>query len=191
MKIPVSVYLLLLGAFLAVGCSSTIDDYNDVSYSLVDQNGDSVQFPADFKGAPVVMGFIYTNCPDICSFITANIHKIWQEMGRPEDIHLVLVTFDPERDTPEALKEYAGAFSMDRPPFTFLTGTEEEVEAMMQRTGVRTQVSYTMETDAGEELYFLNHTDKILLIDRDSRLIMDYGGSMTPPDIIIEDLQSL
>lgn len=112
-------------------------------------------------------------------------------MDQPDDIYFVLATFDPERDTPDVLKNYAEAFNMDRPPFRFLTGSADEVDAFMARVGVRSQVSYTRETEDGNELYFLNHSDKMLLIDENSRLIMEYGGSMTPVNIIVEDLKRL
>lgn len=184
--------LIFLISLLFVGCGNdTIDDYNDVSFDLTDQNGEPITFPDDFKGQPAVLGFVYTNCPDICSFITANLYKIWTEMDQPDDIYFVLATFDPERDTPDALKNYAEAFSMDQPPFRFLTGSADEVDAFMARVGVRSQVSYTRESEDGNELYFLNHSDKILLIDENSRLIMEYGGSMTPVNIIVEDLKRL
>jgi len=187
-----SVILLFLIYIAASGCGNDAkDDYNDVSFDLIDHNGIPVTFPDDFKGTPVVLGFVYTNCPDICSLITANLYKIYQEMGQPEDIRFVIATFDPERDTPEVLHNYASAFNMDQLPFTFLTGSKDEIDAFMTRVGVRSEVSYTREMDDGEELYFLSHTDKILLIDHNSRLIMDYGGSMTPTNIIIEDMQQL
>ncbi len=191
-RFKLSLIILIFSLAALSGCgSSALDDYNDVSFNLVDQNGQDVTFPDDFKGQPLVLGFVYTNCPDICSFITANLYKTWVELEEPDDIHFVIATFDPERDTPEVLKNYAEAFNMDRPPFRFLTGPEDEIEAFMQRTGVRSQVSYTREIENGDDLYFLSHTDKILLIDQNSRLIMDYGGSMTPTHIITEDLQKL
>ncbi len=184
--------LFIVTIGIAVSCSSpALDDYSDVQFQLVDQNGDSVIFPDDFEGAPVVMGFIYTNCPDICSFITANVSKIYNEMDDPGDTQFVLVTFDPNRDTSEVLKGYADAFDMDREPFQFLTGDPDVIDQLMTRVGVRTQESYSRDTENGERMYFLNHSDKILLIDSRSRLIFDYGGSMTPPNIIIEDLEKL
>lgn len=177
---------------MIAGCGNHAkDDYTDVTFDLVDHNGTPVTFPDDFKGTPLVLGFVYTNCPDICSFITANLYKIYQEMGEPDDIRFVIVTFDPERDTPEVLHNYASSFSMDQPPFTFLTGPVDEIDAFMERVGVRSEISYTREMDDGDDLYFLNHTDKILLVDQNSRLIMDYGGSTTPANIIIEDLNKL
>jgi protein SCO1 len=174
------------------GCGpERLDDYSDVRYELTDQNGETVIFPDDFRGAPLVMGFIYTNCPDICSFITANVGKVYEELDNPDDTQFVMVTFDPERDTPEVLKKYADAFGMDREPFRFLTGDPETIDAFMERISLRTQESFVRELDDGERIYFLNHSDKILLIDQNSRLVFDYGGSMTPVNIIVEDLKKL
>jgi len=194
MQLPLRViYLLILTtSFFISGCSSpALDDYNDVSFELVNQNGEKIVFPDDFTGAPLVMGFIYTHCPDICSFITANVGKVYEEMANPGNTQFVLVTFDPERDTPTVLKEYARAFDMDKPPFQFLTADPETINKFMERVSVRTQESYSRELETGDRMYFINHSDKILLIDQRSRLIFDYGGSMTPVHIIIEDLEKL
>lgn len=187
-----SLFITLALAGLFISCSSpALDDYSDVRFELVDQNGVTMVFPDDFQGAPVVMGFIYTHCPDICSFITANLSKVYEEMSDPGDTQFVMVTFDPNRDTPEVLKGYANAFDMDREPFQFLTGDPEVIDELMIRVGVRIQESFSRDIDENDRMYFLSHSDKILLIDSRSRLIFDYGGSMTPPHIIIEDLEKL
>lgn len=182
----------LLVLFLVTSCGpDRLDDYSNDSFSLTNQDGESVTFPDDFEGSPLVVGFIYTNCPDICSFITANVRKIHNADTHPEDTQFALITFDPERDRPDVLKSYAGAFDMDRDPFHFLTGSPEEIERLMERVKIRKEVSSEQETDSGESIYFLSHSDKILLIDSQSRLVFDYGGSMTPVDIVAEDLSKL
>lgn len=187
--LPVIIMLILL---MFGGCQNeAIDDFSDISFELTNQNGETVLFPDDFEGAPLVLGFIYTNCPDICSFITANVQNVYQQMGNPGDVQFALITFDPGRDTPEVLKKYAQSFEMDHEPFQFLTADSSTIASFMDRMSVRTQESYSKELDNGERMYFLNHSDKILLIDEDSRLIFDYGGSMTSPELIIEDLQKL
>jgi protein SCO1/2 len=185
---PVLLFLL----FFAVSCSQQVeDDFNDVRFELTDQNGESFIFPDDLKGAPALVGFIYTYCPDICSFITANIKKAYEGVENRGNTQFILITFDPQRDTPEILKRYAGAFEMDRPPFRFLTGEPEVIEEMMLRMRVRQQVSYEKELDDGELLYFLNHSDKIMLLNSRAQLVIEYGGSMTPVNLIIEDLNKL
>lgn len=182
----------ILALFLVTSCGpDRLDDYSDDSFSLINQDGESVTFPDDFEGSPLVVGFIYTNCPDICSFITANVRKIYDADTHPEGTQFALITFDPERDRPDVLKSYAGAFDMDRDPFHFLTGSPEEIERLMERVNIRKEVSSEQETDSGESIYFLSHSDKILLIDSQSRLVFDYGGSMTPVDIVAEDLGKL
>ncbi|MEX0662805.1 MAG: SCO family protein [Balneolaceae bacterium] len=187
-----SILSLFIGSLLLVSCGNNrLDDFSDVSFELTNQNGESVTFPDDYEGAPVVVGFIYTNCPDICSFITSNVQKIYEETENPGDTQFVLITFDPERDTPEALKKYASAFEMDTEPFHFLTGDTETIDALMKRVSVRTSVDEKRETETGRSVYFINHSDKILLIDQHSRLVFDYGGSMTPTEIIAEDLNKL
>lgn len=188
---PIPVLILLI-LFLFAGCrNNAIDDFSDTSFELINQNGETVHFPDDFEGAPMVMGFIYTNCPDICSFITANVRNVYRQMENPDNVQFILVTFDPQRDTPEVLKKYAQSFEMDQEPFQFLTADSSTIASFMERMSVRTQESYSEELDNGNRIYFLNHSDKILLIDEDSRLIFDYGGSMTSPNLIIEDLQKL
>ncbi|MFU8811580.1 MAG: SCO family protein [Balneolaceae bacterium] len=183
---------ILVFAFILTACSDQrLDDYSDVSFELINQQGEAVQFPDDFEGAPLVVGFIYTQCPDICSFITANVKQVYEEGVHPEGTRFVLVTFDPERDTPDVLARYAAAFEMDGEPFSFLTGNPDIISQMMRRVGVRSVITDERTTETGQEIYFINHTDKILLIDSRSRLVFDYGGSMTPVNIIAEDLQKL
>lgn len=187
-----TVFALIFSALFFGSCSEPVlDDYSDVRYELTNQNGETVIFPDDFQGSPLILGFIYTNCPDICSFITANVKEIHDEIDNPGDTQFVLITFDPARDTPEVLRDYAGAFDMNTPPFHFLTGNDKIINDLMMRFGVRTQESYSKDLENGERLYFINHSDKILLINEQSQLIFDYGGSMTPPNIIIEDLEKL
>lgn len=174
------------------GCGEPrLDDYSDQSFELVNQNGEKIIFPDDFSGSPVVVGFVYTHCPDICSFITSNIKKVYEEANHPEGTQFVIITFDPERDTPEVLQNYANAFDMDREPFQFLTGDPDTIDSLMKRVKVRTSVSDEREVEGGDPIYFLSHSDKILLIDGRSRLVFDYGGSMTPVNIIAEDLAEL
>lgn len=187
---PVRIFATLCLLLLA-GCGPDVmDDYGDSRFELTDQNGEAVIFPDSFAGEPLLMGFIYTNCPDVCPIITANMSRIHDELGPETSLQFVLVTFDPARDTPQVLKTYAGAFGLDHPPFRFLTGSEDEIESMMDRLGVRSMVSFRQETEDGTA-YFLSHSDKMLLINDRGRLIMDYGGSMTPPAIVLEDLNAL
>ncbi len=187
--------LFILFIFLIfVGCQSdpkVIDDLSDASFELLNQDSVSVTFPDDFRGRYVVMGFIYTNCPDICPLITQNLIKIQRELGYPDDVQFLGVTFDPERDTPSVLSNYKKVFKLNK-NFDFLTGDPSTISAFMDSVRVRSQVSLSTTTESGEEIYFMNHSDKIIVLDKKSRIIIEYGGSMPQvPTLIIEDFQKI
>ncbi len=186
-----SIFFLL---FVFIGCQSgpeVIDDLSDTSFQLLNQDSVTVTFPDDYQGKYVVMGFIYTNCPDICPLITQNLIKIQRELGYPENVQFLGVTFDPERDTPSVLSDYKQVFKLDD-NFDFLTGDATTISAFMDSVRVRSQVSLSTTTSDGKEIYFMNHSDKIMVLDPKSRVIIEYGGSMPQvPNLIIEDFQSL
>ncbi|MBD3616975.1 MAG: SCO family protein [Gracilimonas sp.] len=186
--------ILLLLPFIILACgirTDVIDDFGDASFDLLNQDSVKVTFPDDFQGDFIVMGFIYTNCPDICSLITQNLMRIQKDMNYPEDVQFIAATFDPVRDTPSALKKYGNSFGVDE-NFTFLTGDSTQVFALMDSAGVRSQISMSQTTEAGRKLYFINHSDKIMVLDRQSRVIFEYGGSQKMiPSLVREDLNKV
>jgi len=168
-----------------------IDDMNDASFELVNQDSVRVVFPEDFRGQYVVMGFVYTNCPDICPLITQNLIKIQKDLGYPSNVQFLGVSFDPLRDTPEVLHRYKEVFKVDE-NVNFLTGEPKMVQSFMDSVRVRTQESMRTTTDSGKEIYFLNHSDKIMVMNPKGEIIIEYGGSMPSiPSLIVQDLQSL
>lgn len=185
-------FVLAIG-LLIVNCRRTvvIDDLGDVSFSLLNQDSASVTFPDDFEGQYVVMGFIYTHCPDICPLITQNMIEIQEGLGNPDDVQFLAITFDPVRDTPAVLKDFKNVFGLTD-NFDFLTGDSLTIATMMDSVRVRTQVSFSTTTEAGEELYFINHSDKIMVMNPESKVIIEYGGSQpSVPNLIIEDLNKI
>jgi len=168
-----------------------IDDMNDASFELVNQDSVRVVFPEDFRGQYVVMGFVYTNCPDICPLITQNLIKIQKDLGYPSNVQFLGVSFDPLRDTPDVLHRYKEVFKVDE-NVNFLTGEPTMVQSFMDSVRVRTQESMRTTTDSGKEIYFLNHSDKIMVMNPKGEIIIEYGGSMPSiPSLIVQDLQSL
>lgn len=184
----------LLPLLLLTACGNrveVIDDFGDASFQLLNQDSAVVTFPDDYQGNYVVMGFIYTNCPDICSLITQNLAQIQKDMNYPEDVQFVAATFDPIRDTPSALKNYSRPFDVGE-NFEFLTGDSTQVFALMDSARVRSQVSFSQTTEEGRELYFINHSDKIMVLDKQSRVIFEYGGSQKViPSVVKEDLNKI
>jgi len=182
-------YLLIQSA--CINDYKVIDDMNDASFELVNQDSVRVVFPEDFRGQYVVMGFVYTNCPDICPLITQNLIKIQKDLGYPSNVQFLGVSFDPLRDTPEILHRYKEVFKVDE-NVNFLTGEPKMVQSFMDSVRVRTQESMRTTTDSGKEIYFLNHSDKIMVMNPKGEIIIEYGGSIPSiPSLIVQDLQSL
>ncbi|MEQ8579195.1 MAG: SCO family protein [Balneola sp.] len=187
---PASFLILCTVLISCTNSPKIIDDLSDKSFEVLNQNGESVTFPDDYEGKYVVAGFIYTNCPDICPLVTQNLIKVQKEFNNPDDIQFLGITFDPKRDTPEVLKNYKGLFNLED-NFDFLTADSTTISELMDSVRVRSDVSFTQVRDDDKEVYFMNHSDKIMVLDKKGRVIFEYGGSMTPVNYIVEDIQSV
>jgi protein SCO1 len=113
---------------------------------------------ADFKGKVVVVFFGFTQCPDVCPTALAEIAEVKQKLGADGDkLQSLFVTVDPERDTPEVIGAYVGAFGSD---FVALRGTLEQTQAAAKEFKVffakvpgKTEGSYTMDHTAGSFVF--------------------------------------
>jgi protein SCO1 len=106
---------------------------------VVTHDGKTVRFYDDLiKGKRVVVSFIFTNCTDICPIVTARLaqveDKLGDSMGR--DLFFYSISVDPEKDTPEKLKQYAEAFQVG-PGWKFVTGKLEDIRAINAKFGER------------------------------------------------------
>lgn len=194
MKYSVSRLLLFMLVILFMGgCSSksnsVIKDLSKESYQLLTQDSTQVTFPGDFEGKPILTSYIYTHCQSVCPAITANMKNISEKLPESSSVQFVMISFDPTRDTPSALRQYMKKFKLNPDRFTFLTGDSTTVYSLMDEIGMRIKVKRN--SSPGRNGYMFNHSNRINLIDRKGRIVGDYGGSMTPPKIIIEDLHNL
>ncbi len=89
------------------------------SLALTDHTG-KPRTLADFQGKVVVIFFGFTQCPDVCPTTLAEMAKVVKDLGADgEKVQVLFVSVDPERDTPELLKQYVTAFD---PTFLGLVG---------------------------------------------------------------------
>lgn len=193
MNVAKNLLKLVLLCTILLSCNSpeVIHDLSDDSFTLVNQDSAIVQFPQDFKGHILVVGFIYTHCPDVCPIITAKLSNINNQLEDNSNVHFAEITFDPARDTPSVLKNYMQSFKLDAEKFTMLTGDSAEVNPALSKMDIQAKISYTKETDDGKTLYFMNHTNRILVMDKQGRVRFEYPGSAVPEKNIIEDIQKL
>jgi len=165
----------------------------DTTYALVDHDSAAVPFPDAFLGKPMVLGTIYTQCPNVCPRITANMKSIRGALDTSE-VHVVTVTFDPHRDTPDRLSAYRAQYGLENTSWSFLTGDRPTIRRLMDRLGVRHTLKGTdrefprADTDSS---YIYTHSNQITLIDAEGRVRATYGGSQTPPTLIAEDLDKI
>lgn len=185
--------LLLLFVFSTVSCSdlSVEKSLADEDFQLVDQDSSEVIFPGTFSGHVTLVGFVYTRCPDICPLITYNMRDVQQELSGEDEFMLVSISFDPERDTPAVLADYASNFKLDQSNWRMLTGNPQVVEQALAELSIRTLKTPTTFTDDGESQYFIDHTDEVALIDRNGNVRNTYPGSEMDTDEIVQDIHTL
>ncbi|MBE9489689.1 MAG: SCO family protein [Bacteroidetes bacterium] len=90
------------------------------------EEGETIQLN-DLKGKTLVMVMIYTTCKAACPRLVADMRNIEKQIPETNNLHYVLVSIDPETDTPKRLKEFAIENRMDGEQWTFLQGTENGV----------------------------------------------------------------
>jgi protein SCO1/2 len=96
-------------------------------FVLTDQNGESVQL-SSFRGKPVALTFIYTNCADVCPLIAWNMHLAYQSLGSDaKNVSLLAVSVDPEHDTQAQLKAFSDQRQLTN-EWHFMTGIRPVLE---------------------------------------------------------------
>ncbi len=147
-------------------------------FSLVDQEGRTVT-EADMKGKPHLVFFGFTHCPDVCPTALYEMTQALNAMGADaEKTEAFFVTVDPERDTPQALKDYLKSFS---PRIRGLTGTQEQVDAM-----VKAYKAYAKKQPLEGGDYTMDHTAVIYLMDRNGNFVAPINPKRPPEELAAE-----
>ena len=141
------------------------------SLALPDLTG-RVRTLDDFKGKVTVLFFGYTQCPDVCPTTMAELAEVKKSLGADGDqVQGVFITVDPERDTPEVLKNDVASFD---PGFVALRGTPEQTAAAAKEF----KVFYAKVPGKAPGSYTMDHTAASYVLDRDGklRLFVRYGS---------------
>jgi len=152
-------------------------------FALTDHTG-KPRTLADFKGKAVVVFFGYTQCPDVCPTTMAEMASVMQKLGPLADqVQVLFITLDPERDTQELLANYVPAFDKR---FIGLRGTPEQTA----KTAKEFKVFYAKVPGTEPGSYTIDHTAGSYVFDRDGRLrlFIRHGQG---PDPIVHDLRQL
>jgi protein SCO1/2 len=152
-------------------------------FVLTSQDGARVSL-SDYKGKVVAITFIFVSCTDTCPLLTAKMVEVQDDLGADfgPRIAFASITVDPERDTPEVLREYAQSFGADPDGWVFLTGDPAEIREVERRYGI------FAETTAGGDI---DHTFLTSLVDPHGMLRVQYLGVRFDPEEFRRDLLGL
>lgn len=152
--------------------------------ALRDHNGKPVTLDS-FKGKAVVLFFGYTHCPDVCPTTLSDLKAALKLLGPKAAgrVQVLFVTVDPERDTPEVLRQYVPYFD---PSFLGLTGTPEEVAEAAREF----KVHFSKHTESGASGYLMDHTAASYILDPQGRIRLFWPYGMPSADMA-HDLSQL
>ena len=141
-------------------------------FELQDAYGSTVH-PADFQGKITLIFFGYTLCPDMSPTMLTEVSGAFRQLGeRSEQVRMVMISVDPDRDTPRKVSEYAAFYN---PSFIGLSGTPDEVAAAAKQFNV---IYYKHEGSAATG-YLIDHTATLTLVDSAGQIreVFEFGTS--------------
>jgi len=150
---------------------------------LTSQDGAQVTL-TDFRGKVVAVTFIYTSCTSTCPVLTPMMSFVQDQLGRDfgRKITFVSITVDPERDSPQVLKEYATSFGANLSGWSFLTGSPAAIRDVTRRYGAVASKNVNGDVD---------HTFLTSIVDQRGVLRVQYAGVRFDPGEFKRDLVSL
>ena len=127
-------------------------------FSLIDVNNENIT-EASFQGPLTAIFFGFTKCPDICPMTLNNLDLVLKNLDKEkkQKFKVFFVSIDPERDTPEIIKDYLNSF--DNKMYG-ITGDPKKVFLMSQSWGIMSEKIFT-----GEGEYLINHSSSIILLN--------------------------
>jgi len=161
--------------------------------TVLDVDGRAAPLARYTHGAITLLGFIYTTCsdPDGCPLAYRVFDALQEAIGARAAMHgkvrFVTLSFDPARDTPEVMKNYAGSRAVDKGNglrwYFLTTRSARELMPLVQGFGQDVRV-----TRNGREL---SHVLKVFLIDRGGDVREIYSSSFLHPEVVLNDIETL
>jgi len=183
----------LLAAALAGGCGDQaqaprfkLTDVTGAGFgkalNLTDHNG-RPRTLADFRGKVVTVFFGFTHCPDVCPTTLAELAQVMKELGADANqLQVLFVTVDPERDTQKLLAQYVPSF---HPDFIGLYGDRDATARAAKEFKI-----YFKQQPAKSGSYSVDHSAGTFILDREGRLRLfaQYGQG---PAALLHDIRLL
>ena len=142
----------------------------------------------DFRGKVTLLYFGYTFCPDVCPTTLLNLTLVLKKLGPLADnVRVLFVTVDPNRDTLQTLKQYTSAFA---PQVVGLRGSADQLAELAKRY----RVAYSVKPATKDHSYEVTHSSAVYAFGRDGEVRLLFSGLATEnPDLtgIADDLRTL
>ena len=153
-----AVAVFLISDKIARKTTLGIPQFQDNHIELIDQNG-IARNEDDFADRPIALFFGFTYCPDVCpttlTMLAAARDNLDSAGINTKALQIIFITVDPERDTPEQLRQYLSLFDAN---VTGLTGSPDKVRSVLQQFGV-----YAQKNGQGDADYLYDHSAAIFL----------------------------
>ena|SRR4030042_2121391 len=145
------------------------------NFTLTNQNQETTRL-SDFLGKYILLFFGFTNCPDECPLTMGYLKQMYDKLGnQAEDVQVILITTDPDMDTPQVVGDFLNHFD---PSFIGLTGKIDDLQSVWKNYGVSVM-------DNGE-----THSSFVYLLDPRGNLMATYP-LLDTAEGITADLQNL
>jgi protein SCO1/2 len=154
-----------------------------LSMNLTDQNGQKVGLDVD-RGKPVLLAMFYGSCPSACPLLISTAKRVMAGLdgGAASDVRVLLVSFDPQRDTPDALRRIAAERGLDDVRWRLASAPDEQVRDLAALLGVQ----YRRLPDGN-----FNHTSSIVLLDRSGRIAARLDDMVQAVEPLVQRAESL
>ena len=150
---------IMLPIFLSIEKKedSYISQFQGSNFSLIDVNNEMIT-EESFKGPITAIFFGFTNCPDVCPMTLGNLDQAINNLkdDKKEKFKVFFVSIDPDRDTPEVIRNYLEIFENK---MYGITGEPEKVFLLSQSWGVLSEKIFNQDGN-----YLINHSSSVLLL---------------------------
>lgn len=184
--------LSLMCALALAGCGNNNPEFrgSDISgtslgadLSMIDHHGQPRTL-VDYRDKVVLVFFGFTQCPDVCPTAMSQLAHAMELLGDDAGkVQVLMVSVDPERDTPDVLSSYVTAFN---PSFVGLTGTPEQLAT----TAKSFRAYYSKVPSSGGDDYTMDHGSSFYILDRSGEARVLLRGDAAAEDVA-HDLKEL
>lgn len=178
--------LYFLLALVLFSCSKKNEPLKpDSIYNLASewekQDGGKITF-SDFHGKVIVTTMIFTSCKTACPKLTDEMRNISKKVGNvdPDEIQYVLISIDPETDTPEVMKAYLDLNKFDDKKWTFIRSTEAETRELANIMAVKYKEISPIE---------FSHSNIISVYSKQGTLAFQKEGLGTDNDALVNEIK--